>query len=49
MTYQQPSSEHPVTVNGQQFTEQIALGSYLEKQYHLRSERDITSCNTCHR
>ena len=49
MTYQQPSHDKPVTVNGQQFTDQIALGSYLKKLYHLRGERDITSCNTCHR
>ena len=49
MTYEQPSSSKPVTVNGQKFTDQIALGTYLKKEYHLRSERDITSCNTCHR
>ncbi len=49
MTYEQPSSAKPVTVNGQKFTDQIALGTYLKKEYHLRSERDITSCNTCHR
>ena len=49
MTYEQPSQGRPVTVNGQTFTDQIALGSYLKKLYHLRSERDITSCSTCHR
>ncbi|MGZ4787030.1 MAG: cytochrome c3 family protein [Terriglobales bacterium] len=49
MTYQQPSSDHPVTVDGQKFTEQVALGTYLKKQYHVRTVRDITSCNTCHR
>jgi hypothetical protein len=49
MKYRQPSSGNPVTVNGQKFTDQIALGNYLKKEYHLRSVYDITSCNTCHR
>jgi hypothetical protein len=49
MDYKQPSSDEPVEVNGQKFTDQAALGEYLKKDYHLRSERDITSCNTCHR
>ena len=40
----------PVTLpDGKSFTDQAALGAYLVQQYHLRSERDITSCNTCHR
>jgi Cytochrome c7 and related cytochrome c len=49
MNYQQPTTETPVEVNGQKFTDQIALGTYLKKAYHLRSVYDITSCNTCHR
>jgi hypothetical protein len=49
MTYQRPSTDNPVSVNGQKFTEQAALGNYLKKEYHLRSVYDITSCNTCHR
>jgi hypothetical protein len=49
MDYKQPSSDEPVEVNGQKFTDQAGLGTYLKKEYHLRSERDITSCNTCHR
>lgn len=49
MTYQQPTAGHPVAVNGQKFTDQIDLGNYLKKQYHVRSVRDITSCSTCHR
>jgi len=49
MEYQQPSASHSVTVNGQKFTDQAALGNYLKKEYHLRSVWDITSCNTCHR
>jgi hypothetical protein len=49
MSYRRPSGEEPVEVDGQKFTDQIELGSYLKKQYHLRSVQDITSCNTCHR
>jgi hypothetical protein len=50
MTYQQPTSLKPVTLpDGKRFTDQTALGAYLAGQYHLRTERDITSCNTCHR
>jgi hypothetical protein len=49
MNYKQPSTDEPVEVGGQKFTDQVALGTYLKKEYHLRSERDITSCNTCHR
>jgi hypothetical protein len=29
--------------------DQMQLGRRLEKQYHLRSVYDLTSCNTCHR
>ncbi len=49
MDYQRPSTDAPVEVGGQKFTDQIALGNYLKKAYHLRSVNDITSCNTCHR
>lgn len=49
MSYQPPSQGSPVEVNGQKFTDQIALGTYLKKEYHVRSVWDITSCNTCHR
>jgi hypothetical protein len=50
MDYQQPSSGNPVVLEGgKKFTDQIALGTYLKDVYHVRSVRDITSCNTCHR
>ena len=50
MDYQQPTAAKPVVLpDGQKFTDQAALGNYLKKQYKLRGERDITSCNTCHR
>ena len=50
MEYRAPSSAHPVVLpNGAKFTDQIVLGTYLKKENQLRSVRDITSCNTCHR
>src|SRR3954449_8520660 len=53
MRYQQPSAESPVEVmiagKKESFTEQLALGSALRKEYHLRTTQDITSCSTCHR
>jgi Cytochrome c7 and related cytochrome c len=49
MRYQQPTSVHPVRLDGQDYTDQIDLGSALVKKYNVRNVRDITSCNTCHR
>jgi hypothetical protein len=49
MRYQAPSSDSPVVVDGKSFIDQDSLGLYLVKAYKLRTERDITSCNTCHR
>ena len=60
MRYQPPSSGNPVSMDGQTFTDQDALGAYLIKKYQVRVGRittadgqtsvsAITSCNTCHR
>jgi hypothetical protein len=49
MAYSPPTHMSPISLDGQQFTDQIALGTYLRKQYSIRSVADITSCNTCHR
>jgi hypothetical protein len=49
MRYQAPTVDSPVIVDGKSFVDQDSLGLYLVKAYKLRSERDITSCNTCHR
>jgi cytochrome c7-like protein len=49
MRYEQPSSGNPVTGDGKEYTDQMALGSDLVKKYKLRSVADITSCSTCHR
>jgi hypothetical protein len=49
MRYQPPSSDSPVILDGKSFVDQDSLGLYLVKAYKLRTERDITSCSTCHR
>jgi hypothetical protein len=49
MRYEQPSSYKPLAFDGRTFTDQDSLGIYLIKKYNLRTERDITSCSTCHR
>jgi hypothetical protein len=56
MAYEEPSGEHPVTIRvgdtEKKFTSQEGpdgLGTYLVKANNVRSPRDITSCNTCHR
>jgi len=49
MRYQQPGSGHAVTVDGQAYTDQAALGAALIEKYKVRNARDITSCSTCHR
>lgn len=49
MRYQQPSSGNPVLFEGTTYTDQDSLGRVLARKYQLRTERDITSCSTCHR
>jgi hypothetical protein len=49
MKYQPPTPESPVTIQGEAFTSQEALGRYLVKQNHLRRVEGLTSCSTCHR
>ena len=43
MRYQPPTSGHPVVVDGQSYTDQVELGTALEKNTTL-NVRDITSC-----
>ena len=49
MRYEPPSSFKPLALDGQLFTDQLSLGLHLVQKYSLRTERDITSCSTCHR
>lgn len=49
MRYEQPSTLNPLSVDGHEYTDQLALGKDLVKKYKLRTVADITSCSTCHR
>lgn len=35
--------------NYTKFTDQMALGHFLEKQYHIRNPYELSSCEVCHR
>ena len=43
------SATVPTPVSYQKFTSQMDLGHFLEKQYHIRTPRELTSCEVCHR
>jgi Cytochrome c7 and related cytochrome c len=47
--YTGPTFTAPVEVDGHRFSDQLSLGTALKQKYKLRTVRDITSCNTCHR
>jgi hypothetical protein len=47
--YTEPTVIAPVEVDGHRFSDQLSLGTALKQKYKLRTVRDITSCNTCHR
>jgi len=44
--YQPPSAVHPVTYREVKYTDQLALGRQLMKDYKVYS---LTDCDTCHR
>jgi hypothetical protein len=37
------------TIAYTKFTDQLALGNYLVDQYHIRTPRELSSCEVCHR
>ncbi len=39
----------PAALTYHKFTNQMDLGHFLEKQYHIRTPRELTSCEVCHR
>jgi hypothetical protein len=49
MTYKQPSRQNAVAFNGVKFFDQQQLGEAIQKAYHIKNERELISCNTCHR
>ena len=44
-----PGPVFPVPANYQKFTSQEDIGHFLEKQYKIRTPRELTSCEVCHR
>ena len=47
--YRAPSALTPVVYKGRSYSEQIALGKVLVKEYRIKSARELTDCYTCHR
>ena len=39
----------PAVLNYQKFTSQEELGNFLAGQYHIRTPRELSSCEVCHR
>ncbi len=44
--YERPSGSHPVMVDGKEYTDQLAMGRELVKDYKIQS---LQYCSTCHR
>ncbi|MGD0957521.1 MAG: cytochrome c3 family protein [Candidatus Acidiferrales bacterium] len=44
--YEPPSRSHPVMVQGKEYTDQLAMGRELVKDYKIQS---LQYCSTCHR
>jgi hypothetical protein len=43
------AAKMPASLTYRKFTSQEALGHFLEKQYNIRTPRELTSCEVCHR
>jgi hypothetical protein len=44
--YDPPSRSNPILVDGKEYTDQLAMGRQLVKDYNIRS---LQYCSTCHR
>jgi hypothetical protein len=49
MRYVAPGFDSDVPFEGKIYKDQEELGNVLKAKYNVRSVKDITSCNTCHR
>ncbi len=49
MAYEQPSWQHAVVVDGQEYKDQLSLGLYLKQKHNVASLQHMTSCSICHR
>ncbi len=43
------SASLPAPISYTKFTDQTKLGNFLVEQYHIRTPRELSSCETCHR
>jgi Cytochrome c7 and related cytochrome c len=39
----------PASISYEKFTSQAGLGQYLTQHYHIRTARELSSCEVCHR
>jgi hypothetical protein len=39
----------PVAASYRKFTDQSEMGHFLVEQYKIRTPRELTSCEVCHR
>jgi ferredoxin len=44
-----PLGQTQAPLDYKKFTSQMELGHFLEKNYHIRTPRELTSCEVCHR
>ncbi len=44
-----PAAKLPASISYQKFTNQAALGQFLIQQYHIRTAKELSSCEVCHR
>jgi hypothetical protein len=44
-----PAARVPASISYQKFTNQAALGQFLTQQYHIRTAKELSSCEVCHR
>ena len=44
-----PMGKNDIVFGGKTYSDQASLGDALKDAYKVRSVKDITSCNTCHR
>jgi len=47
--YQGPSRSNPVSVDGGEYTDQMAMGRQLVKDYNVKNLQNLEDCATCHR
>jgi hypothetical protein len=47
--YTPPSRSNPILVDGKEYTDQMAMGHQLVKDYKIKNLQNLEDCATCHR